>query len=1318
VRLAPLTATLRERGADDRAEALRAFGTAEPESEGAFLAVLIVDSSMQVRSVAEGLLDARPEERRTERPRPSGPLTEKDRVALLLEHAELPGFLEVLLAYTRGRDLLGRASLAGAPLDDQLLELALSSEAVDPRAVLVLPFDMSGRGVAFLDRFAELRPDARDTFLDLLVWAALQEASAIDAEDLARARALVHLWVEGLLADPDFPPTLEEFVSAGAHLQRGPTGESVTAPSGLALDALHPVGRALYLALGPPARETHAKRRPFEADLQSSLAELRVLAWRLLVRSELAGPDEVLATAADETPGVAVELLRSLPDELPPELGGPLRGLLDHPRASVRRAAAEALARSPLLAAMACADLDPRAPDAPLGLLAAQPEALRAPALTAFLEVPRPPDETLGALEALERPPPPTWTQWPGLLRHDQAPVRRAAARSLLRRPPAEGPAVASFLPRVLESAPVVALRLIDHFALAGHHADVAGILLDARVGDRAARLSVRILARYGDAAAWLTLWCFVVGEPPDAARRRWRRFGSRAARGRALDALLDLPVPERKAVFSVDPPGGGRHPAWLRAREGDPLDADGVRTLLADRDPGQLALAVRYLGRRPAEGDLGVRVYDLIQEALVRARRSRWARGLAAWWRRLGRALLPRGWVGPGGSFRGRVGGLLAALLDLAVRTGAGGVWPEDLEPLLADGPAEARDPAVRLYVAARGPGAVRRLAAHPVEAVRREALRAGHPDRVEALVVGRIEACLRGEPAADPEEAAAWVALRPRAAFAAPLVRLLGRPEARAAATRALLAVAAAGARADVAALLRSALDEAVAARDEERLEAVLDVLEAAELHDLVPAALPAVGWAREAARQRIVALLRAARDRGVPLGPDDLEPLLAHHLAQVRTLAISLLRRGDAPAWPIVRPYAPGPSQRPTGFSKHLLGVCEDEYEDGMGLVLERLLEHDNGEVARRALKLINRREREVAAATLLARLDDPELRKPILTAFATWAKRFLEKDGRLAPEVLEEERRKVRALLTLLAEDGAGQVGPVLDEALAHPVPSVRAAARFAIGRLVLEERRADVASGLAERDPAVRRAAARAAAALGPDPELDAALESLARDRAPELRAEARSALVRRLDPEAAERIESAVSDSAPEVRLAVLEACRRRPEALAALTLAARLGDPDPRVREAVLEGLKLCPPGDPEALRGALADPVPEVRRLGIEVVGAWGCLDALRHEVGEAAADPALSVSGAALDLIGREDREAVAPAGGEGAPAGGEGAPAGGEGEGEGEGEGDGDGDGDGDGEGDGDGDGDGDGAPADGDGEGEGEGAPAGGEGAGA
>src|SRR5690606_36901349 len=144
-----------------------------------------------------------------------------------------------------------------------------------------------------------------------------------------------------------------------------------------------------------------------------------------------------------------------------------------------------------------------------------------------------------------------------------------------------------------------------------------------------------------------------------------------------------------------------------------------------------------------------------------------------------------------------------------------------------------------------------------------------------------------------------------------------------------------------------------------------------------------LGGVAWARQAARDEAIATLRAAQELGLVPARDDLAPLLQHGLWEVRQLALSLLRARPSDAlWGAVRAAGPGPGRAlPTDFAKPFIGACEDAWEESMGLAVERLLEHASGEVARRALKLLNRREREVSTLALLRRVDDPELRQPV-------------------------------------------------------------------------------------------------------------------------------------------------------------------------------------------------------------------------------------------------------------------------------------------------------------------------------------------------
>jgi hypothetical protein len=1231
VRLEALCDVLRNDGAEARANQVRAFTPEDVlEHEGALLAVFIVDSSLQVRGAAETLLARRSSERQAEVPAPKGPLSEADRAAIVRAHATDPSFLAVALAYERGRELLGLVDLDQVALDDALLGLALRSGPETIDAMLRLPFDVAGRGVYLIDRLADLTQDGREAVMRTLAWVPLQERAVTDGQEVSRAGVALWVWVEGLLADPDSAPTFAEFMEAGGSLQSGVVTETAQPLQPETMDALVELARTVYLAQGPEANQAQLDRESYEADLSASLAELRVVAWRLLLENRLAAPSEVLKVLEAEPAGAQVELLAALPAEVPPALAQDVIALLDHKRASVRLAAVQVLARNPVLAAMACADIDARSADAPLDLLAAQPAALVAPSLALYLEADRDAASLVRALTLLDQVPDPTWERWLALLGHDDISVRRAASAAALRAQPVEG--WEAHLPAVLEASPGAAMRWIRHFGMPRRHGDVAGVLLSEEVGDRTALEAVGVLRHYGDAAAWAVLAAFLRGR---LAPRR--RFGTRRSREAALEALLDLAEPVRREAWSEAAlPEALREAAWAARSPRQGL----LEALLGDRDPFQVSLGVRYLTRRGVRDDWALPVYDLTQECLRRLERGTFSRAFRAAWARFWRMIF-RAWVSPGGRVRGgaSAAALLSVLLDLALRRGAGGVWIDDLRPLVASGaPAAVRPAAVRLYVALHSAASFPELLRGDSD-VALEAIRSGQPDRVEVEVGERLDRLSRGDWSLR-DSLATWIEARPCLAYLPRLVSFLPEARLREFAARGLRALAAVpGGRERVLEALRDECSHVVAARDDSRLRNALELLEALAAWELLPLVLPALAWAKETGRQRLVELLRGAGDHGVALDERLVADLFAHPLGEVRVMALSLLRKTAADPWPLVRAFGPGREPRPTDFAKPFLGVCEDHYRQAMGLTLEAHLGHPSGEVARRALKLISQREQEVACLALFQHLDDPELRTPILTALSTWSRRGLDPEGRLTAEQLEEERRKLRALIAQLVEGPRSQALECLEEASSHTVVFARAAGLFACGRLALGEQRARVAAGLGADDPVVARVAAWAAGQLEAGEELDAGLQGLASHRLAELRATARCALLSRSDGERPHELEGLLTDPDPEVRLATLAVARTRPEALAKLRLEARLGDPDPRVREAVLAALAELQPGEAHTLSAALRDPVPEVRLAAIQVVAAWGdeTLESVRHLVGECVADPSIHVSGAALDLLG---------------------------------------------------------------------------------
>ncbi|MGE4143220.1 MAG: hypothetical protein AB7N76_21480 [Planctomycetota bacterium] len=1257
---------LRGQNAEGRAGVLRALTDEQVvQLDATLLAVALVESSGVVRGVVSERLAARPAAARARRALPEGHIDLAGQEALTQRWAALPGFAEGLLAYDRGRELLGRVSCAGEVLEERLLELAREAPPDLLAALLRLPLDLGGRLASLLPYVPALAPRARETLAHALADAALSDAGVVIDAQRERGRAALALWLEGLVATIEEPeleaPELAAFVAGGAGFGQGVVTQTLAAPpDARTLAGLAPLARCIYLALGPPARRTLLERGPLALDVRSPHPDLRVVAWKLLLKHGLAEPSEVLdaalgpADAPAQEPGLTVELLAALP---PGGLGREqvlrLLGLLQHPRAAVRAAASALLARDPLAAALAASSIDPRAPEAPLAVLAAQPPALASASLTAYLEVERPDELAAAAFARLAFPPSPGWERWarwltgPGLADEEgaRAASRRAAREALLRLPPGEAPELPELLERVGDDGLLVACAW--RFELPTPHAPLERLLLSPELEDEQARRAIELLSRTGDLRAWLLLWRFVVGEGR-------RRFGTRVTRLLALEALRAMRPPSEERAFSERDPEGWIRAAWPRwagsgAIAPRRLPERALPLLLRDRDPEQVALALSWIDHQPPARELLYEVEDLTWRALALVQRGAGARRLALGWRRCLRRLLPRRWVRPNGpGQRGRAGRarLLARLLEDLLRRGSRALQPDVVEPRHDHPRPELAAAAARLLVALLQTP-LQRLVELARPAVVEEAVRVGHPAQVEALIARKLTRALTvgrsDELGPHLTAALRWLELRPATVHLPQLEALLGR--ARGARRAALLAALGAlqrveGGRAAVCALLRRELEAASEQRAEGRLRAALDAVERLRAWELVGGALPALAWAGDATRRRLRELLRAATDHGQRLEPRALEPLLQHPLVEVRTLAISLLRRSGAGGlWELVRPYGPGVRQRPTELSKRLLGICEDAFEASMVLTLEALLEHQNGEVARRALKLLNRREQELAAPTLLQRLDDPELRAPVLTTFSTWARRFL--PAGLAPELLEDQRRQLRARLTQLAEGQRAQVLALLDETRAAAIPYERVAALLAVGRLVLEEERAWVAGCLAEQDPMLQRAAALAAGALAPGDDLDAPLRALAQAREPEVRAAARAALIARLDLSHLAEVDALLVDRAPEVTLAALAALRARPALLAEVTLTPLLGERDARVREAVLRALSERPAPEDElgvgALAGALRDPVPDVRLEALAVVRAWEAVEPLAFAVGERLSDPSVHVSGAALELLG---------------------------------------------------------------------------------
>lgn len=1227
---------LRQESAEVRATFLRALTAAEVETDdAALIAVLLCDTSLQGREVAEARLSERSAARRALRPPPPTGLDESTRRGLAQGLADDPRFAAALLPYPRGRELLLSVPLAEHPLDELLMELAL--EADEPaviREVLALPVDLSGRGVSLIDALRGRPPSVREEVLAALVWAALQEAGETADEERRRARVALVRWAGALLDAPAGAsdahlrcdaPAWEEFLGAGGTIARGPVTEAVPLPGERARTALGPLARCLRLLLAPP--EGLLERAALEADLASGLAELRVAAWRRLLQEGLAAPEEVAGVAARESPGAAIELLRALPADLPPAARPALTTLLHHSRAAVRAAAARTLERSPLLAAMCVAGLDPRAPGTPLPLLRALPPALRDPLLSAWLEGLRPPGGVIEALGLFERPPGASWSGWSLLLGHADLRVRAAAASTLGRLPAEEGPALHPLLRELLAKDAGLGLPLAARFGLGEARLEASRRLLaptDPRGAEAAAEALALLLARplgaEEDGAAWATLWTALL-----------RRGVPRAARQRALAALLEHPGPRGEAPPKLP---DGSTPDWL-AQAGRPSPDGALLALLRGRDPEGVRLATRWMLRRGVPAGLWGQLDGLTRDLLARVHGGGLFRGWSALGRRFLRRLFGRRRVAPPGAVRGRGGAAraLAGLLELFLRCGVSTLRPEELEPLARHRDAELAGAARRLQVALLGPFGLGRLLADPLLA--EEAVRVAHPDLIEARLLLDLRAG-----GAETDRALARAALRPSPGLGPALAPLLAERPIRTGVVAVLRALGSVpGGREVERGLLRDELRRAAAASqgreaDPRELAGAAELLQAAEAWELASELIPALHRAREAARDRLAALLRAAGEAGASLDRAALAGLLSHPVESVRELAISLLRRtGTDGLWALVRPLGPGPTPRGAELTGRFLGACEDAWEESMGLAAEGLLRHADPVVARRALKLLVQNGREVAALALLQRLDDDELRQPALTAISTWSARFIDPSRALAAELLEEKRRELRALIDRLANGPRGQAQAALAEAWAHPVPFARVAACLAVARHGLEGERAQVAAGLLLEDPPLLRAAALAAGALAAGPDLDGPLERLAGHRDAEVRLEARSALLRHLPADHA-GLEALLLDAAPEVRLGALRAAGERPEPGAGLE--ARLADPDPRVREEALRQLERRSPGDVSRLAGVLRDPWPEVRRAAIGVVRAWGGAEQVRAEIGELLADPAPAVAQTALALV----------------------------------------------------------------------------------
>ncbi len=626
-----LTLALRGQNAENRANVVRALSPAEVvEVDATLLAAVLVESSGVVRGVINERLAGRPAEARAALSLPEGHIDLEGQQRLANRWASQPGFVEGLLAYDRGRDLLGRVSLAEHALEGRLLELIHAAPGELLEGLLRLPLDLSGRLHRVLARLDEMAADAREALLRALVDASLADHGVVRDDERERAQATFALWVQGLIAlrrEGDLePPSYADFVASGASFGQGVVTLSGDAPSARALAALEDLSRCLLLCLGPLARRTLLERKELEADLASALAERRVAAWKLLLRNELADPGEAFDAALDSSEaGVTVELLTDLPP------GGLNRArverllpLLNAPRASLRDVAAEALAADPSAAALAAATFDPRDPHAPLSVLAAQPPALASSSLTAYLEVERPREQARAAFAALTYPPSPSWEHWARWLRHD-SPAYHAAREALLRLPPSEAPE----LPALLEAAGDDQLHVSCawRFELEGAHEPCARLLLESDADEELLRRAVEVLARYGDARSWGALWSFVVGGGP---RRRHGRRGSRAL---ALETLRDLPPPGEP---NVEPPGW---PSWASSTKPRRLPLDALPLLLAQRDPAQVGLALSWLDRHPGDAELTHRTEDLTWHLLSVVQRGPGARRWSLAWRRGARA-------------------------------------------------------------------------------------------------------------------------------------------------------------------------------------------------------------------------------------------------------------------------------------------------------------------------------------------------------------------------------------------------------------------------------------------------------------------------------------------------------------------------------------------------------------------------------------------------------------------------------------------------------------------------------------------------------
>ena len=1248
-------------GGDAAARAATLAGLGAAASEGVLLAALLVDTSSQVRQRLETVLALRPAAAQAARPHPGyldGAGVRAQAKTWAADEAIASELVAGLLGYERGRELIAELSLGvDPPLDELLLGIARSAPAALLTPLLRLPVDLSGRLGEFARDLPEREASAQRAILEGVARDALAEGGVVrDEEQRAGAEAFA-LWGCGLIAaqaeDELAAPSLEDFLSGGASFAQGVVERHATVPQPGTVRALGGAGRALWLTLGPPSRRAHADSGAFREDLTHPSAEVRWAAWRLRLQSELSGPAELvraIEAAAEAEPGLASALVRLLGETSALSLGRDearrLVGLLAHPRASLRAAISATLCGSESTAALAAACLDPRSPIAPLEVLAAQAPAAASASLRSYLEVERSPELCARALRALAQPPPATWGRWPRLLSHPTPGTRRAAQDALLRLPASEGAAVA---PLLSEAEPALLVAAAWRFELPGQHAALEALLLGPAVEDRDARRGVEVALRYADPRAWATAWRFVVG------RERGRVGGSRSARRAALELLLAARPPSAREEQLL--PSFPWAPAETSPRG---LVGRALTRLCADRDPARVALALRWFeagGLEPAQPRaLLESVEDLLWITLGAVTASRRARAWSAWWRRVARGLLSRRVVSPPGRQRGPAARarLLATLLDDHTRRGSRELYAALLTPLHTHPEPSLARAAVRASVALLE-APLPQLLAQEREEVVLEAIRVGHPDAVQAAIAHGLRAGLREERGA-LQRALAWARLRPDPVQVPVLSAALraANGEARGALYAQLLVLARTpGGAEPVRAALEAERVDASAARHEGRLRGVVEAALRCEDWALVERALPGLAWAGETTRRALRDALTEATQRGHVLAPDALEPLLFHPLLEVRTLAVSLLRKSGAPRpWSLVRSLGPGVELGATEFSKRFLGLCEEGFEASMLLTLEALLSHPSGEVARRALKLINRQEQTLAAPVLLRHLDDPELRQPLLTAFSTWTRGLLsgrdqdEEGGEeAAGEALEDARRALRARLAILCEGPRGRVQGLIAQAKGG-LWCEAVAALLAVGRHALEEERAWVAECLAHEDPVLRRAACLAARDLALDDAeavvglpLDPLLAACARAREAPLRASARVALVARLPLEEGSRagIDAWTLDESPEVTLETLRACRERPEVLASLDLRAHLASLDPRVRAAALRAMSEGPAGEPLGLEASLRDPVFEVRREALRVVEAWGCDEALATPLGELLSDPALSVAGAALDLVG---------------------------------------------------------------------------------